>query len=140
MVTRQFLWHLTQVASDPSRPTGDGCGLEPAVRAPESEPDQALQHASATGPPAINLATVGPLRAAVWEVLPEEGGLRGRVVSALLEVTPLRSTPANTVGLSPVTGYPIRSAPSTCASLVHTKDAHELTHLPGNNILCAVKE
>lgn len=57
--------------------------------------------------PAIDLATIGPLRVAVWEVLPEEGGRQG-VVSALLEVTPLRGTPANTAGLSSVTGYPIR--------------------------------
>lgn len=55
----------------------------------------------------INLATIGPLKVALNEMLEEAHNGR---VSALLEVIPLRSTPANTWGMSSVEGSPIRCA------------------------------
>lgn len=99
-------------------PAGDGSGHGPAAARPQgAEPVQAPQHASAPAPPpAVDLARIGPLRAAVWEVLAEEGGgWEEGTLSALLVVTPLRGTPANTAGLSSVPGYPMR-----CAALQHT--------------------
>lgn len=56
----------------------------------------------------INLATIGPLKVVMNQMLDEP---QEQLVSALLEVIPLRSTPANTWGLSSVEGSPIRSAP-----------------------------
>ncbi len=52
----------------------------------------------------MDLATVGPLSAAVTRVYSRpDGG-----AAALLEVTALRATPRNTSGYSPVAGWPLR--------------------------------
>ena len=95
-----------------------------------SEPPTQMP-APAAAPPHIDLASIGPLRVAVVEVLPEEGagngqegggarsgsgGPEGTPVSVLLQVTALRSTPTNVAGLSSVTGWPIRSAPAPTLS------------------------
>jgi hypothetical protein len=55
----------------------------------------------------IDLATIGPLEIQMEQLLhvSDEGA-----VSALLGVTALKSTPANTWGLSSVNGSPIRQA------------------------------
>lgn len=81
---------------------GDG---EPVAE--QQQPEQAGAGAS-PGTTYVNLASIGPLRLAVREVLPD--GCEAGVVSVLLEVTPLRATPANTGCLSPVAGWPIRCA------------------------------
>lgn len=52
-----------------------------------------------------NLASIGPLRVVLRQMIEDSGSNR---VSALLEVIPMRSTPANTWGLSSVEGSPIR--------------------------------
>jgi hypothetical protein len=55
----------------------------------------------------IDLATIGPLEVQMEQVLcvSDEGA-----VSALLGITALKSTPANTWGLASVSGSPIRQA------------------------------
>lgn len=63
----------------------------------------------------IDLAMVGPLEVSMERVLSSSAD---GTVSALLGVTALKSTPANTWGLSSVDGNPIRQAiimPPLCA-------------------------
>ena len=55
----------------------------------------------------IDLATIGPLEVQMEQVLCVSGE---GALSALLGVTALKSTPANTWGLSSVSGSPIRQA------------------------------
>ena len=59
----------------------------------------------------IDLALVGPLEVSMEHVLSASAD---GTVSVLLGVTALKSTPANTWGLSSVDGNPIRQAHPSC--------------------------
>lgn len=65
------------------------------------------QTAAPSDRPWVDLSRIGPLALALEEVVEGEGGGR---VQALLAVMPGRSTVANTGGLYPVDGWPIRCA------------------------------
>ena len=52
----------------------------------------------------MNLSTIGPLGLSIVSI----DARAGRNVSVLLEVVPLRSSRANTPGLTTIDGWPIR--------------------------------
>ncbi|CAL8464921.1 g4456 [Coccomyxa elongata] len=79
----------------------------PGTSAGPSAAPRAQPQGSTWGPiEHIDLASIGPLKVVLNQMLEDS---HPGSVSALLEVIPLRSTPANTWGLSSVEGSPIRS-------------------------------
>jgi len=81
----------------------------------------------------VNLATIGPLKVVMNQMLDEP---QEHLVSALLEVIPLRSTPANTWGLSSVEGSPIRSAPQASSPSPSKTTPHQPLVQDAMNACC----
>lgn len=81
-----------------------------------------LAGAEATRGDGVDLSTVGPLRLAVVSVHPAPG----KFASVLVEVAPQRGNPANSPGISTISGWPIRCCQHTshdhlygCSSHLH---------------------
>ena len=103
-------------ALEPAEPVAAAEGRQGELVAgePRQRPAQGQEEPQQT--PWVDLSTVGPLAVALEEVL--KGAGPGRV-SALLTVTPQRSTIVNSGGLSSVDGWPIKCVAFllTCGNL-----------------------